>query len=233
MCRTSRSAEAARLLLAGLAALGACSANEQNRSCPPLDSLAPWAVVSRTWSIETGLRWSNDSLRQVLLGLAEQDQAARKDFGARVMDSSYARELGDLDRDLAARLSAILDRFGLPTRSMVGAAGSDAAFLVVQHNESLQKRVLALAHQAPAGEVSPQALAMLEDRVLVHEGRPQRFGTQFTIQADGRMRFAETEETAGLAARRTAAGLPPLSQYTCLMEESGMVIDRSSLPPRL
>jgi len=223
---------AARLLLAGLGVLGACSATVQNRSCPPLDSLAPWAVVNRTWSIETGLRWSNDSLRQVLLGLAEQDQAARKDFGARIMDSAYARELGDLDRDLAARLSAILDRFGLPTRSMVGAAGSDAAFLVVQHNHSLQKRVLGLARRAPAGEVSPQALAMLEDRVLVHEGRRQRFGTQFTIQADGRMRFAETEEPSGLAARRTAAGLPPLSQYTCLMEEAGMVIDRSSLPPQ-
>ena len=150
------------MLLAGLGALSACSASVQNRSCPPLDSLAPWAVVNRTWSSETGLRWSNDSLRQVLRGLAEQDQAARKDFGARIMDSAYAREVGDLDRELAARLSAILDRFGLPTRSMVGAAGSDAAFLIVQHNDSLQKRVLALARRAPAGEVSPQALAMLE-----------------------------------------------------------------------
>ena len=132
---------------------------------------------------------------------------------------------------LAAEMSLILDRFGLPTRSMVGPIGSDAAMLIVQHSWSLQERVLALAHATAPGEISPEKLGMLEDRVLAHLGKPQRFGTHFTLGPDGLFRLAPVSDPGGLAARRAAAGMPPLEQYVCLMEEAGMRIDRSSLPP--
>jgi uncharacterized protein DUF6624 len=94
----------------------------------------------------------------------------------------------------------------------------------------LQERVLALAQALPQGEVSPEKLGMLEDRVLVHQGKPQRFGTQFNTGPDGVFRFAPVTDPAGLGARRSAAGMPPLSQYVCLFEEAGMPVDRASLP---
>lgn len=103
--------------------------------------------------------------------------------------------------------------------------------LVVQHSSSLQERVLALAKAMPPGQISPEKLAMLEDRVLVHQGKPQRFGTQFTAGPDGVFRFPPVSETARLDARRSAAGMPPLRQYVCLLEEAGMRVDRGSLPP--
>jgi hypothetical protein len=201
--------------------------------CPPLDTAAAWAQASRAWSDETGSRWSNDSLRRVLLALRDRDQAPRAEFGARIGDTLYVRQLLSLDSILSAEIGAILDRFGLPTKSMVGAAGSDAAMLIVQHNGSLQERVLALAHGAPPGEISPEKLAMLEDRILVHQGMPQRFGTQFTAGPDGVFRFAPVADPDGLEARRAAAGMPPLRQYVCLLEEAGMRVDRGSLPPLL
>jgi hypothetical protein len=166
----------------------------------------------------------------VLLALVEQDQAARAEFFTRAADSLYARQLTALDSTLAGEMTTILDRFGLPTKSLVGARGADAAMLIIQHNWPLQERALALAKTAPPDEVSPQALAMLEDRVLVHQGKPQRFGTQFTLSADGVFRFAPTDDVAGLDARRSAAGMPPLSQYVCILEEQGMRVDRRSLP---
>jgi len=202
----------------------------QADSCPPIDTTAAWVRTSRAWSSEAGLRWSNDSLRRVLLALGERDQAPRAEFGARAGDTLYARKLISLDSTLAVELTVILDRFGLPTRSMVGPAGSDAAMLLVQHSWSLQERVLALAKALPPGEISPEKLAMLEDRVLEHRGEPQRFGTQFTLGKDGLFRFAPTAELAGLDARRAAAGMPPLALYVCLMESAGMRIDRASLP---
>ena len=73
---------------------------------------------------------------------------------------------------------------------------------------------------------------MLEDRVLVHRNQPQRFGTQFTLGADGLFRFEPVSDTAGLDARRAAQGIPPLSLYVCMLEEAGMKVDRSSLPSR-
>jgi hypothetical protein len=202
----------------------------QTSPCPPIDTAAVWAKNSRAWSNETGLRWRNDSLRRALLALRDRDQAPRAEFGARVGDTLYARQLMRLDSILGAEMGRILDRFGLPTRSMVGAAGSDAAMLIVQHSGPLQERVLALARAAPEGEVSPEKLGMLEDRVLVHRGHPQRFGTQFALGADGLFRFAPVSDPSGLDSLRSAAGMLPLGQYVCLLEEAGMRVDRTSLP---
>lgn len=210
--------------------LAATAGNAQSTKCV-IDSLAPWAVVNRTWSRESGATWSNDSLRRVLLALEQQDQEPRRDFGARTVDSTYVRRLWELDQQTSAVAKGILDRFGLPTKSMVGAAGASAFFLVVQHSASLQERVLDLAKRAPPGEVPPSSLAMLEDRVLTHSGKPQVHGTQFTMGPDGRWRFAPVTDPAGLAARRERAGLMPLDLYVCLFEESGSRIDRSTLPP--
>jgi hypothetical protein len=200
-------------------------------TCPPFDTAASWARASRSWTNEDGVRWSNDSLRRILLGMHERDQAARAEFGARFRDTLYGRQLMRLDSSLAAEMSVILDRFGLPTRVLVGPAGSDAAMLIVQHNWPLQERVLALARAVSPGQISPEKMAMLEDRVLVHQGEPQRFGTQFTAGPDGVFRFAPVSDTVALDARRAAAGMPPLSQYVCLLEAAGMHVDPASLPP--
>ena len=202
----------------------------QQKTCPPLDSLAPWAMVNRAWSRDTTGARSNEALRIRLLALVAKDQEIRRDFGTRMTDSSYARQLLALDDSLATEALAILDSVGLPTRRMVGPDGSDAFMLVVQHNWSLQERVLALAQQQAPGEISPQAMAMLEDRVLVHQGKAQRFGTQFNASGDGVFHFARTVELDGLEQRRAGAGLPPMDQYVCMLEEAGMKVDRASLP---
>ena len=162
--------------------------------------------------------------------MQDRDQGIRASFASRLGDSLYVREMARVDSTLAAQMVAILERFGLPTRAMVGPAGTDAAMLVVQHNSPLQERVLALAKTLPAGQISPEKMAMLEDRVLVRQGKPQRFGTQFAIRPDQVLRFEPVSDVAGLAARRAAAGMPPLDQYVCLLEESGMQVDHSSLP---
>ena len=208
----------------------ATTAVAQSTRCA-VDSLAPWAVANRTWSREVGSTWSNDSLRRVLLALVRRDQDARRDFGTRSMDSTYARQLSQLDQQISAEAEQVLDRFGLPTKSMVGAAGASAVFLVVQHSSSLQERVLEMARGAAPGEVPPASLAMLEDRVLTNSGKPQVYGTQFTLAPDGQWRFASVADPAGMATRREKAGLPPLEFSLCLFEESGMRVDRSTLPP--
>src|SRR5687768_8494724 len=93
-------------LLVGIVASTQSVAAQQS-ACPQMDSTAAWARVSRAWSDEKGLRWSNDSLRTVLLSLRDRDQAARAEFGARVRDSLYARQLMRLDSTLTAEMEVI------------------------------------------------------------------------------------------------------------------------------
>jgi len=70
----------------------------------------------------------------------------------------------------------------------------------------------------PPGEVSPTDLAMLEDRVRVGDGLPQRYGSQLRPGEDGRtLRFDPIEELPGLEERRARVGLPPLAVYICMM----------------
>jgi hypothetical protein len=219
-----------RIVPVAISLFPATRAVAQSTQCV-VDSQAPWAVVSRTWSRESGSTWSNDSLRRVLLALQQRDQEARRDVGARATDSTYLRQLMEVDRQTSAVAREILDRFGLPTRSMVGAAGASALFLVIQHSASLQERLLAMAKRAPTGEVPPTSLAMLEDRVLANSGKRQIYGTHFTMTAEGRLRFAPVADPAGMAARREKAGIMPLDLYVCFLQEGGQRIDRSTLPP--
>ena len=213
-----------------VAFLAASSAGAQDTKCR-IDSTAPWALVSRRWSNEAGTTWSNESLRRVLLALEQRDQEPRRDFAKRVGDTTYMRLLMKLDQETSAEVKEILDRFGLPTRSMVGPVGTTSVFLVVQHSATLQQRVLDLAKRAPEGEVPPSSFAMLEDRVLNNLGKLQVYGTQFSITAEGVAKFAPIVDPRALAARRARAGLPPLDVYLCFLEESGLRVDRSTLPP--
>jgi hypothetical protein len=207
------------------------SLSAQGASCPEPDTTAAWFRVIKAWHMEKPGAWTNDALRQRLLDLEREDQADRVDFGARWQDSIYGRQLLQADSARARALTAILDSVGFPRRSLVGAKGADAAMRIAQHNGQLQPRVFALAKALPRGEVSPEALAMMEDRLLVAQGKPQRYGSHFSGLASGKFALAPVEDPRQLAARRDSAGLMPLSLNVCMMNESGMQIDRSSLPP--
>ncbi len=52
----------------------------------------------------------------------------------------------------------------------------------------------------------------------MHDGLPQRYGTQFEI-VDGRLVLDSVENEAGLEARRSSMGLPSMEEYIRLMEE--------------
>lgn len=220
--RTARNAvllASAAVLVGSTAAAQSSSADAQVDACMQADTNAHWQQVSRAWADESGLSWSNDSLRQVLLGLAERDQSVRQPGQlADSMDTpTFRRRMRAADSVNAAALRVIIDRFGWPTRHMVGSRGASAAFLVAQHNASLQHEALRLMRALPRGEVSPGELAMLVDRVRIRDRRPQWYGTQLAWDSTGVMRFDPIEDIEHLDARRKEAGLPPIPVYVCMM----------------
>lgn len=174
-------------------------------------------------------------LRAELLEMAEADQAARHELVESLQaggepDSALVAELMALDARHTARMKQVLVEHGWPGISAVGADGSGAAFLLVQHSDrdpAFQKMALELLEDAwRDGEASGQDFALLTDRVRVHEGRPQLYGTQASIE-DGRLVFDPIADSASVDARRAELGLPPLAQYRALLEETyGIARDR-------
>jgi uncharacterized membrane protein YphA (DoxX/SURF4 family) len=68
---------------------------------------------------------------------------------------------------------------GYPGKSIVGESTSLAAWYVLQHNPDKIPTYLPLIKEAAQkGEISMRSAAMMEDRYLMNEGKPQIYGTQ-------------------------------------------------------
>jgi hypothetical protein len=191
-------------------------------SCIARDTSTGWQRMSATWSDER-LGWRNDSLRRVLIAMAEADQAVRPTTG--IVDSmknpAFARRMAERDSAGLVRLREIVRRFGWPTKSMVGARGASAAFLIAQHNEPFQPEALRLMRALPPGEVNQSELAMLQDRVLTNSGRPQKYASQLKPVTGDVMEFYPIDSVSRVDARRASVGLPPMPVYLCMMQGFG------------
>jgi hypothetical protein len=171
----------------------------------------------------------NEGLRRELLGRVKADQDVRLQLigeGPGAVKTSRAEKLEarleQVDRANTRRMKEVVAAYGWPGRSLVGLDGAQAAFLLVQHADrepEFQKACLPLVERAFGdGEVPGEALALLTDRVLVAEGKPQLYGSQTTIE-DGVMHVRPTAEAATLDERRARLGLPPIREYVKLLEE--------------
>ncbi len=64
------------------------------------------------------------------------------------------------------------------------------------------------------GEVRPSSLALLEDRVLVGQGKPQIYGSQLiTDPTTGKNSIQPIADEMDVDKRRAAVGLEPLAEY--------------------
>jgi hypothetical protein len=167
-------------------------------------------------SSRSNLPSAADSLfRAELLARVAVDQAVRDSFSLEMQQTGTLSDtlvvhMHALDSANGTWLGQRLRAQGLPTRARVGSDGVKAALLLIQHadwNPAFQAEMLPLVEQAfQAGEVEGQELAMLTDRVLKTQGRPQRYGTQMT-SLDGVVRIDPIEDSAGAmpTARRLAS----------------------------
>lgn len=169
----------------------------------------------------------DEELRRELLRRRDEDQRVRQ--LARPPDGQHVRrppgeiaaEWRRVDDDNSRWLGDLLRTRGWPGRRLVGEDGALAAFLLAQHADhapALQRAFLdALRGAVAVGQASPAHLAYLEDRVRVHAGQPQLYGTQFTV-TDGHFGPYPIDDPTQLDVRRAAAGLEPFADYTARMK---------------
>jgi len=124
----------------------------------------------------------------------------------------------------AAQLERMIDEHGWLGKSLVGADGAEAAWLVAQHAISLPeftRKCLRLIQQAvAANEAEPYQAAYLRDRICFFENRPQRYGTHSDWNGAGVMEVWTLEDEEKVNENRAAVGLPPLENLTRENEET-------------
>jgi hypothetical protein len=169
---------------------------------------------------------SDASLKDELEAMCDSDQAdqaernkieaARKQYGYNSpQEKALWLKQRRIDEANIKRLEEIIRKSGWPGPRLVGDKASLCAFLVLQHADlSYQKKYLPLLRKAAADKELPaDRLALLEDRVLVREGKKQLYGSQLHPNAQGVLEFCPIEDEANVDKRRQAVGLGPLSDY--------------------
>jgi hypothetical protein len=170
-------------------------------------------------------------LRDRLVKMLEVDQKIRADYSALfsggkqpefAVSAPIAAQLDSVDRANTAELQAMIQEHGWPTRKMVGREGANAAFLMVQHADkdvAFQKRYLEfLRGEFRKGDVPGDAVAMLEDRTRVSEGKKQRYGTQMTL-VDGDIKIEPIDDEANVDKRRKEMGMTTLEEYVAQLRK--------------
>ena len=169
----------------------------------------------------------NQALKQELAAMRRIDQGIRLKMDSvekksgmdALMASPLNAEMRETDKRNQARLAAIISQYGWPGRTLVGKAGATTAFLVIQHADAeMQQQYLPLIQKAAAqGELEKSAAALLQDRVLMGQGKPQIYGSQLTANMDTKKyEFYPIEDEAHVDERRAAVGLGPLAEYARL-----------------
>lgn len=153
----------------------------------------------------------------------EQDQALRRAaMSGETMTPALLDRLGAVDLDNTAWMKDLVTRHGWPTVARVGEEGAGHAWLLVQHADhdvDFQDQCLVLLRAAvEQGQASRKNLAYLEDRVAMHRGRPQRYGTQF-VGKDSGFEPYQLEDPARVDEWRAEVGLGTLAEYAELLEQ--------------
>ena len=166
----------------------------------------------------------NDALRAELEKMLELDQELRRrSEEVEEKHGSKSKELQELwekqseiDKKNLARLEEIIKVNGWPAKSSVGGKASLAAFLILQHADyEYQKKYFPLVKEAlKKGEIEASSVALLEDRILVREGKEQIYGTQLKRnETTGKYELSPIKDEENLDKRRAEVGLPPIAEY--------------------
>ncbi|HET7812401.1 MAG TPA: DUF6624 domain-containing protein [Steroidobacteraceae bacterium] len=158
----------------------------------------------------------DESLEKGLLEMEARDQALRAELAsAGALLEGYHPRMEELHRANASRLRQIVAVFGWPGHAMVGENGARAAWRIAHNSISepdFMRQCRDLIDAASQkGDVPRWQFAMIDDRIRVYEGRPQRYGTQLRNGPEG-LEPHPLENAARVNSMRMQAGLPPLAQ---------------------
>ena len=215
------------LLVAAMPAVVHAQAQKTTRRPTPGAKLAAectwkpadaWVKRQAEFFDESKHDWSNDSLRNALLEAAGLKAPLKVpvQFGVHLEGSDSTSPAGAVGMvDVLKKLAATRGSTW-PTRSVVGAAGTHAVYLLVGLDTTLAKTALHRMMEAGPVESPAPDVATLEDRLRLLAGRKQIYGTQFRRGTDGKVQLAPMEDSAHADLRREGAALPPFKLGLCM-----------------
>lgn len=143
-----------------------------------------------------------DKKQQILSEIYESDQRIRKANDL----IKYAKE----DHRNQELVISIIEKCGMPTLKEVSQKQMNAIWLGLQHsNKKIRKKYFPQIEKAVEnGDLSKQQYALMKDRMLMDEDKPQIYGSQIK---NGKLYKLENPETVN--ERRKEMGMKPIEGY--------------------
>lgn len=165
-----------------------------------------------------------DSIVQILATAASSDQQYRSQLED--VQSKYggeSPEMKTLFKKMATadslnllKVAAIIDHFGWLGADDIGSSGNTTLFMVIQHSgiQTQDKYLPVMRAAAANGKAALKSLALLEDRVALHHGNRQLYGSQVIWDMrTNHYQVAPLENPEQVDKRRAAMGLPSMAEY--------------------
>lgn len=166
-------------------------------------------------------RVEEPKLRDELAVRYADDQKVRNDWIAAHYSKASSDAVAAVDAKNIAWLRALVSKQGFPTVAQVGQKGVDHAWMLLQHatgDPGFQTRVFfEIKPRLESYGISKQDFALLEDRVLLEEGKSQIYGSQFKRNKNGELELRPLNDPRHVDQRRASMGLMPLADYKCML----------------
>jgi hypothetical protein len=163
---------------------------------------------------QTATNFNYDSLRIVLENMVDKDQEIRRIlFDSIGIDSPnagpYIQQMMDIDADNQEKIKVVLSKYGWIKQSKIGEKAAEAFFYTIQHSDAafMAKWFPEFKKLADIGEASKVECAMMEDRLLMWQGKKQIYGTQATVfREDKKVAIWPIEDPKNVNERRKKIG---------------------------
>ena len=152
-------------------------------------------------------------LEVLLSEVYKSDQSVRQENDMTKIDFDL---MNRVDLTNLGKVVSIIEQCGMPTSQSIGKENVNTIFLVIQHSKlTYQKEYFPMLKElADNGDLDWPSLALLEDRILMGEGKPQIYGTQIqSAMNSSDYELYELENPEYVDKRRKKVGMEPLSEY--------------------
>lgn len=121
-----------------------------------------------------------------------------------------------IDRQNLIKVISLIEKCGMPTTKQISAKQMNTIWLVLQHadNENRKKYFKILKKSAKNGDLSEGQIAIMQDRILMMDGKPQIYGSQIVENKETRKwEIYNLKNSKLVDKRRAKVGLSPLDEY--------------------
>jgi len=136
------------------------------------------------------------------------------------LDQDMRKNGGGIDRKIDRKnlvtVVSLIEKCGMPSLDNVTTQQMSTIWLVFQHSDNYHRKkyLSILKKSAKNGDLRKSQMALMEDRILMMDGKPQIYGSQITKNYDtGAWMIYELKDPEHVNKRRAEVGLKPLNEY--------------------